>query len=81
MMLVDVVMPRLSDTMEEGAVEEWHKSVGDQVNVGDDLVDIATDKAVVTMEADEAGVLAEILLERDGTATVGTPIARLQRAT
>lgn len=80
-MLIDIVMPRLSDTMEEGAIEAWHKAVGDEVKVGDDLVDIATDKAVLTWEADEPGILREILLGPDETAAIGTPIARIEPLT
>ena len=48
-------MPRLSDTMEEGAISTWHKQPGDTVAVGDVLVEIETDKAVMEYEAYQAG--------------------------
>ena len=43
-------MPKLSDTMTEGVVSEWHKEIGDQVNTGDLLADIETDKATMEFE-------------------------------
>ena len=52
-----IKMPRLSDTMEEGKVEVWHKKVGDKVAYGDILAEIETDKAVQEFEADVDGVL------------------------
>ena len=51
----EVVMPRLSDSMEEGTVLRWLKSVGDEVSVGDELVEIETDKANMVYESDLRG--------------------------
>lgn len=73
----EILMPRLSDTMEEGVVSSWHKKPGDKVAVGDALVDIETDKALMEYEAYEDGVLGEILVAEGATATIGTPIAVL----
>jgi pyruvate dehydrogenase E2 component (dihydrolipoamide acetyltransferase) len=73
----EILMPRLSDTMEEGVVSSWHKKPGDKVSVGDSLVDIETDKALMEYEAYEDGVLGEILVPEGATATIGTPIAVL----
>ena len=75
--MIDITMPRLSDTMEEGTIARWHKQPGDTVNVGDVLVEIETDKATMDYEAYEAGTLAEILVPEGEVATIGTPIARL----
>ena len=50
----DVVMPRLSDSMEEGTILKWLKAEGDEVARGDELVEIETDKATMTYEADTA---------------------------
>ena len=55
LMAADIVMPRLSDSMEEGTILNWMKSVGDEVAVGDELVEIETDKANMVYEADAAG--------------------------
>jgi len=73
----DVVMPRLSDSMEEGTVLQWLKTVGDEVAVGDELVEIETDKANMAYESDVAGTLSEILVQEGETVDIGTPIARV----
>jgi pyruvate dehydrogenase E2 component (dihydrolipoamide acetyltransferase) len=70
-------MPRLSDSMEEGTILSWLKQVGDEVAVGDQLVEIETDKANMAYEADVAGVLQEILAEEGETLPIGSPIARI----
>ena len=72
----EVLMPRLSDAMEEGTVLTWLKHTGETVEIGDELVEIETDKATITYSAETAGVL-ETLLEEGGAAAVGEPIARL----
>ena len=73
----EVVMPRLSDSMEEGTVLKWLKSVGDEVAVGDELVEIETDKANMVYESDLGGTLVEILAQEGDTLPVGDPIARV----
>lgn len=70
-------MPRLSDTMEEGAIATWHKHPGDRVEIGDVLVEIETDKATMDYEAYEAGTLSAILVDEGATVSIGTPIATL----
>ena len=70
-------MPRLSDTMGEGAISTWRKQPGDAVAVGDVLVEIETDKAVMEYEAYQAGTLAEILVPEGRNADIGVPIALL----
>ena len=54
-LMAEIVMPRLSDSMEEGTVLKWLKSVGDEVAVGDELVEIETDKANMVYESDLGG--------------------------
>ncbi len=73
----EVVMPRLSDSMEEGTILSWLKQVGDEVAVGDELVEIETDKANMAYESDVAGTLTEILAEEGETLPIGSPIARI----
>jgi pyruvate dehydrogenase E2 component (dihydrolipoamide acetyltransferase) len=73
--MAEVVMPRLSDSMEEGTILTWLKQVGDEVAVGDEIVEIETDKANMAYESDVAGVLTEILAEEGETLAIGTPIA------
>ncbi|HEY5814875.1 MAG TPA: dihydrolipoamide acetyltransferase family protein [Solirubrobacterales bacterium] len=76
----DVVMPRLSDSMEEGTILQWLKAVGDEVTIGDELVEIETDKANMAYESDVEGTLTEILVEEGETVPIGTPIARVGEA-
>ncbi|HWH19159.1 MAG TPA: biotin/lipoyl-containing protein, partial [Solirubrobacterales bacterium] len=68
-------MPRLSDSMEEGTILTWMKQVGDEVAVGDELVEIETDKANMAYESDVAGTLTQILAEEGDTLAIGSPIA------
>jgi pyruvate dehydrogenase E2 component (dihydrolipoamide acetyltransferase) len=74
--MADVAMPRLSDSMEEGTILKWLKSDGDEVKRGEELVEIETDKANMTYEADQDGVLAIVAQEGD-TLAVGETIARI----
>ncbi|XP_072525985.1 pyruvate dehydrogenase protein X component, mitochondrial [Salminus brasiliensis] len=73
---IKVQMPALSPTMEEGNIVKWLKKEGEAVAAGDALCEIETDKAVVTMESNDDGVLAKILME-EGSKSVrlGTLIA------
>jgi pyruvate dehydrogenase E2 component (dihydrolipoamide acetyltransferase) len=73
----DIAMPRLSDSMEEGTVLSWLKQVGDEVAVGEELVEIETDKANMGYEADVAGTLLEIVVGENESAPVGAVIARI----
>src|SRR5215207_8904863 len=73
----EVVMPRLSDSMEEGTILTWLKQDGDEIAVGDELVEIETDKANMAYEADVAGTLTEILAQEGETLPIGSPIARI----
>ncbi|KAJ0069345.1 hypothetical protein NL108_004162 [Boleophthalmus pectinirostris] len=71
-----VQMPALSPTMEEGNIVKWLKKEGEAVAAGDALCEIETDKAVVTMESNDDGVLAKILMEEGSRGVrLGTLIA------
>lgn len=71
----EVVMPRLSDTMEEGELSKWLKSEGDEIAKGDILAEIETDKATMDLEAFESGTLEKILVEAGSVVAIGTPVA------
>jgi pyruvate dehydrogenase E2 component (dihydrolipoamide acetyltransferase) len=77
LMAEDIVMPRLSDSMEEGTVLKWMKSVGDEVSLGEELVEIETDKANMVFESDAAGTLIEIVAAEGDTLPIGEVIARV----
>ncbi len=68
-MPIDILMPALSPTMEEGKLAKWLKKEGDQVKAGDIIAEIETDKATMEVEAVDEGVLAKILVA-DGTENV-----------
>jgi pyruvate dehydrogenase E2 component (dihydrolipoamide acetyltransferase) len=74
--MADIVMPRLSDTMEEGTILRWLKRDGEQVLRGEELVEIETDKATMAYESDQEGILQTLAREGD-TLAVGEPIARV----
>ncbi len=77
-MALEIKMPALSPTMEEGTLSKWLIKVGDQVNSGDVMAEIETDKATMEFEAVDEGVVTEILVA-EGTegVKVGAVIARL----
>ena len=74
--MTDVLMPKLSDSMEEGLVLQWLIEDGQPVSVGDELVEIETDKAAMTYAAEVEGTL-EIVVEEGATVAVGEVIARV----
>ena len=72
-----VRMPKLSDTMEEGVVAEWHKKVGDEVESGEVLAEIETDKATMEFESFQDGVLLHIGVDKGEAAPVDSVLAIL----
>jgi pyruvate dehydrogenase E2 component (dihydrolipoamide acetyltransferase) len=79
-MASDVTMPRLSDSMEEGTVLKWLVDEGGEVKRGEPLVEIETDKANMTYDADSDGVLVEIVAQEGDTLPIGEVIARIGEA-
>jgi len=71
----EVIMPKMGDGMEGGTVVTWIKSVGDEVEVGDLIAEIETDKATVELKAEDAGVLHEIIAGEGDEVPVGEAIA------
>ena len=76
-MPIEVTMPRLSDTMEQGTVVSWNVKEGDAVNAGDILGDIETDKATMELQNFDDGTVAAILVEPGQSIEVGKPIILL----
>ena len=74
---LEIVMPRLSDSMEEGTILRWLVAEGDRVESGQPLVEIETDKATVTYDADNAGTVLALSVGEGASAPVGAPIAVL----
>lgn len=73
-MPIQVTMPRLSDTMEQGTVVSWNVKEGDEVSAGDVLGDIETDKATMELQNFDDGVVAAIMLSEGATVDVGQTI-------
>ena len=76
-MATEVIMPRMSDTMEEGKILKWLKKVGDRIEVGDIIAEVETDKADMEMEALDDGFLTEIRAQEGESVPVGAVIALL----
>ena len=70
-----VTMPKLSPTMQEGTIAKWHKKVGDKVEAGNILLEVATDKATVEYNALDDGYLRKILIQEGSSAIINQPIA------
>src|SRR6185369_13739252 len=76
-MATDVLMPKLSDTMEEGKILKWLKQPGDRVKSGDLLAEVETDKANMEIESFDEGVVQELRVQEGDSAPVGAVIAVL----
>jgi pyruvate/2-oxoglutarate dehydrogenase complex dihydrolipoamide acyltransferase (E2) component len=72
---MDVLMPQLGETVDEGTIAGWHKQAGDAVEKGDILLDVETDKVAMEIEAPASGVLASIDVPEGETVDVGTVLA------
>jgi pyruvate dehydrogenase E2 component (dihydrolipoamide acetyltransferase) len=79
-MATEITMPKLSDTMTEGRLIAWKKSVGDRVERGDIIAEVETDKANMELEAFSSGVLLEIRVKTDEMVPVGTVIGIIGEA-
>jgi pyruvate dehydrogenase E2 component (dihydrolipoyllysine-residue acetyltransferase) len=74
----NILLPEVAADFESGTIEGWLKDVGDRIDIGDPLIEVSTDKAVVEVEAEEAGILGKILIPAGSEeVAVNTPIAIL----
>src|SRR5919206_1435597 len=74
-MATQVVMPKLSPTMEEGQLSRWLKKEGDKVSVGEPIAEVDTDKATMEAQALAEGVLRKIIVPEGETVPLGQVIA------
>ena len=70
-----IIMPQLGETVAEGKILAWFKSVGDEINEGDNLFEVETDKVTIEVQAIVAGRLSEIRVGIGATAKVGEVLA------
>ena len=80
MSLVDLVMPKLGESIMEATILKWYKNVGDTIQLDETLLDIATDKVDSEVPSTAAGIIKEILFETNSVVPIGTVIARIQTA-
>ncbi|MEN9700947.1 MAG: hypothetical protein RIR55_250, partial [Bacteroidota bacterium] len=78
MPLVDLVMPKLGESIMEATILKWYKQVGDTINLDETLLDIATDKVDSEVPSTVAGVIKEILFEVNAVVPIGAVIARVE---
>src|SRR5215470_9442908 len=76
-MPIEITMPKLSDSMEEGTILRWYKHEGETVTQGELLAEVETDKADMELEAEQSGTLTEIRVKEGQAAAVGAVIAVL----
>src|SRR5256714_2371848 len=75
--LVDIEMPAMGESVTEGTVLEWHVSEGDQVEEGQTVVEVSTDKVDAEVPAPASGAITKILVGADDTVQVGQPLAQV----
>jgi pyruvate dehydrogenase E2 component (dihydrolipoamide acetyltransferase) len=75
--MYEIVMPQLSDSMEEGKLVAWKKHVGEDVHVGDVIAEVESDKAIMEVQSFKAGTLSSITVKEGDEVAVGTVIARI----
>lgn len=75
---MDIVMPKMGESVNEGTVIKWHKKVGDQVKQDEIIFEISTDKVDTEIPSSVSGVLSEILVKEGETVEVGTVVAKIQ---
>ena len=76
-MIVDIVMPKMGESINEGTILEWRKEIGDLIELDEILLEIGTDKVDSEIPSSTPGTLAEILFEPNDVVEVGTVIARI----
>ena len=74
---MDIIMPKMGESVNEGTIIKWHKKVGDFVKRDEIIFEISTDKVDTEIPAAEAGVLSEILVKEGDTVEVGTVVAKI----
>jgi len=77
-MRVEVIMPKMGESLQEGTILKWHKKPGDKVQKDEILLEISTDKVDTEIPSPASGILAEILYKENETVAVGTIIAYIE---
>lgn len=75
---MDIIMPKMGESVSEGTIIKWHKKIGDKVKRDEIIFEISTDKVDTEIPSPSDGILSEILVQEGQTVEVGTVVARLQ---
>jgi len=78
MPIVDLVLPKLGESIMEATILKWHKKVGDAIQLDETLLDIATDKVDSEIPSTAEGIITEILFEVNSVVPIGTVIAKIE---
>ena len=76
-MSVDIIMPKMGESIMEGTILKWHKQPGDKVEVDETILEISTDKVDTEVPSPEAGIVSELLFNEGDVVEVGKVIAKL----
>lgn len=79
-MIIEITVPPLPESVTEATLMSWHKKVGDYVNRDENLIDLETDKVVLELPAQQAGVIVEIIEQDGATVTAGQLLAKIDTA-
>ena len=77
-MVIDVVMPKMGESITEGTILEWYKKVGEHIAADETLLEIGTDKVDSEIPAPNGGIVIEILAQPNDVIDVGEVIARIE---
>lgn len=80
-MIIEITVPPLPESVTEATLMSWHKKVGDYVNRDENLIDLETDKVVLELPAQQAGVIVEIIEQDGATVTAGQLLAKIDTET
>ena len=76
-MIVDIVMPKMGESINEGTILEWRKKIGDSVDLDEILLEIGTDKVDSEIPSSSSGIVTDILFKPNDVVEVGTVIAKI----
>jgi pyruvate/2-oxoglutarate dehydrogenase complex dihydrolipoamide acyltransferase (E2) component len=77
-MIVDYLLPEVGDDVQEATIVEWHKEIGDNIEEGDVLLEVMTEKVNTEIECSVSGTLVEILYPKETEVKVGDIIAKIE---
>ena len=77
-MIIDVIMPKMGESITEGTILEWYKEVGENIDKDETLLEIGTDKVDSEIPAPDSGIIIEILAKPNDVIDVGEVIAKIE---